>query len=434
MVTKLDPLKPSDAIKALENRGKRLHESLAWQDVWQEAHAQGFTVAKSTGFDILDDIYKAVEKALNEGQTPRQFAKELTPVLQAKGWWGRKQVIDPATGRPTIAQLGSPRRLQTIFDVNMRVSYAAGHWAAFERTKEARPYLRYVAILDEDTRPAHRARHNLCLPVDHPYWDMWAPPCGWNCRCTLQSLSERDVKKLQAEGEALFFEPPADVMTTYVNRRTGVETQVPDGIDPGWAYNPGKAGYLATHGMDKLATAPPELAAGVNDDLEWLVKPVAKEFERWFDLATKGGRVERSTIAVGALNGDVLEGLTKKGIYPESGAITLDQTTAIHMIRDAKVEAGKAVPVDSLRRLPELIARPKAILLDIQENVLVYVFDEPSDPRKGKFAINMDYRIKVRPEGGKPVKVRANAIRTAGLVERRVLTDKNKYEILFGEL
>jgi SPP1 gp7 family putative phage head morphogenesis protein len=434
MVIRLDPLKPRDAIKALETRGKQLHKSFAWQDVWQDVHAQAFTVAKSTGFDILNDIYTAVQKALNEGQTPAQFAKELTPVLQAKGWWGRKEVVDPETGRLVMAQLGSPRRLQTIFDVNMRVSYAAGHWAAFERTKEARPYLRYVAILDEDTRPQHRARHNLCLPVDHPYWDTWAPPCGWNCRCTLQSLSDRDVKQLQAEGEPLFFEPPPEQLVTYINRRTGVESQVPDGIDPGWAYNPGKAGWLATHGMDKLATAPPELAAGVNDDLEWLVKPLAKEFERWFDLAIKGGRVERSTIAVGALNEDVLAALAGRGILPESAAITLDQTTAIHMLRDAKVDAGKAVSVESLRRMPELLARPKAVLLDIQENVLVYVFDEPGDSRNGKLAINMDYRIKVRPDGGKPVKVRANAVRTAGLVERRVLTDKNKYKILSGEL
>ena len=245
MAVELAPLPPRDAIAALEARGLRLDPSFAWQDVWQDAHRDMFTVAKSAGFDIMDEIFAAIETALAEGRTFRDFAAELTPLLQAKGWWGRQAVVDPQTGETVTAQLGSVRRLTTIFDVNMRVSYAAGHWANFERTKSARPFLRYVAIRDDRTRPAHWARHNLVLPVDHPYWDTWAPPCGWNCRCTLQSLSARDVERLRAEGEQLFFEPPADTFRDYVNKRTGEVSRVPDGIDPGWAYNPGKEGSRA---------------------------------------------------------------------------------------------------------------------------------------------------------------------------------------------
>jgi SPP1 gp7 family putative phage head morphogenesis protein len=240
---KLEPLPPIDAIRALQRRGRRLAPTFSWLDAWQADHAAMFTVAKSAGYDVLDMIFAALLKALSEGKTFRDFARELTPLLQDRGWWGRQWTIDPATGERVAAQLGSARRLQTIFDANMRVSYAAGHWAGFERSKSSRPYLRYVAILDEATRPAHRARHNLVLPVDDPYWDWWAPPCGWNCRCTLQSLSERDVERLQAQGVELFFEGPPLDLRPFVNKRTGAVAQVPDGIDPGWAYNPGKAGW-----------------------------------------------------------------------------------------------------------------------------------------------------------------------------------------------
>ncbi len=243
MAVDLVPLPPADAIRALFARGRNLDPSFSWLDVWQEAHAAMFTVAKSAGHDILDEIFQALLEALSKGRTFRDFARDLTPVLQAKGWWGRQPAPDPETGEMRWSQLGSTRRLRTIFDANMRVSYAAGHWSAFERNKATRPYLRYVAILDEATRPAHRARHNLVLPVDHPYWDRWAPPCGWNCRCTLQQLSQRDVERLQKEGERLSFSPPADTFRDFVNKRTGEVTRVPDGIDPGWAYNPGKAGY-----------------------------------------------------------------------------------------------------------------------------------------------------------------------------------------------
>ncbi|MBX3580823.1 MAG: minor capsid protein [Rhizobiaceae bacterium] len=260
-MVQLLPLPPRAAIAALENRGRRLDPTFSWMDAWQEDHAAMLTVAKSAGFDILDDIYQALLAMLSEGKTFRDFSGRLTPILQAKGWWGRQIVLDPLTGQPTPAQLGSLRRLQLIFDVNMRVSYAAGHWRGFERTKAARPYLRYVCVRDDRTRPEHLARHNLVLPVDHPYWDVWAPPCGWNCRCTLQSLSERDVKRLQDEGETLFFEPPPDTFRNFLNKRTGEIIRVPDGIDPGWGYNPGKAGY-----REILRAAREKASAGFADN------------------------------------------------------------------------------------------------------------------------------------------------------------------------
>lgn len=262
MAVRLRPLPPRDAIAAPERRGRRLAPSFNWQDVFQDQHAAMFTVARSAGFDILKDIHDALEASLAEGRTFRDFARDLTPVLQEKGWWGRQPTVDPATGETVISQLGSTRRLQTIFDVNMRVSYATGSWGQFERGREDRPFLRYVAILDRNTRPQHAARHNLVLPVDHPYWDRWAPPNGWNCRCTLQSLSMRDVMRLRREGERLQFEPPAETFMAFRNKRTGEISQVPEGIDPGWAYNPGRVNHKAAINQalaEKSSEGPAEL-------------------------------------------------------------------------------------------------------------------------------------------------------------------------------
>lgn len=240
------PLAPRDAIAALQTRGRRLDPTFSWLDVYAEDHAAMFTVAKSTGHDILADIWAALLQALSEGETFESFSRQLRPVLVRKGWWGEAVQEDPLTGDPVKVRLGSMRRLRTIFDANMRVSYAAGHWARFERGKAARPYLRYVAIQDGLTRPEHQKLHNLVLPVDHPFWATWAPPNGWNCRCTLQQLSQAEVDELIAAGEALIFEPPAMTSRTWENHRTGETRQVPDGIDPGWDYNPGRSGHQAT--------------------------------------------------------------------------------------------------------------------------------------------------------------------------------------------
>lgn len=243
---RLDALSPTDALASLKRRGEKLDPTFDWTEFWQEDHARAFTVAKSAGFDILQDIFSALQTAVDGGgSTPKDFSRTLRPVLEQKGWWGKKTVIDPATGRPRYVQLGSERRLKTIFEANMRVSYAAGHWASFQRNKLDRPWLRYVALEDGRTRPHHLALHNLVLPVDHPFWNTHAPPNGWGCRCTLQSLSDRDLQRLKDSGVALVFEPPVITTRKWVNRRTGEITYVPDGIDPGWDYNPGQSGYRA---------------------------------------------------------------------------------------------------------------------------------------------------------------------------------------------
>ncbi|MAU96173.1 MAG: hypothetical protein CMP81_09825 [Fulvimarina sp.] len=263
MAIELQALPFTEAIAALERRGATLKPQFSWLDDWQADHASMFTVAKSAGFDVLGDIFEAYSKALSEGRTFRDFSKELTPVLQAKGWWGRQLVADPLTGEETIAQLGSTRRLATIFDTNMRVSYAAGHWSSFERNKRARPFLRYVHLEgQENPRLQHQAWHNTVLPVDHPWWNTHACPNGWGCKCTLQSLSQRDVDRLLSQGLPLKFEAPVGGSREWLNKRTGEIQRVPDGIDPGWAYNPGKAGFEAqrTIGVEKLARSAEEVA------------------------------------------------------------------------------------------------------------------------------------------------------------------------------
>ncbi|WP_053081874.1 phage minor head protein [Methylobacterium aquaticum] len=426
------PLPPAEAIAALAVRGQSLEPTFDWRDLSAAEHARAFTVAKSTGFDILRDVYEGAAQALAEGRTLQDFARDLRPTLEAKGWWGRKEVTDPATGEVRVAQLGSIRRLRTIFDTNLRVSYAAGHWAQFERNRTARPILRYVAVLDGRVRPAHALRHNVALPIDDPFWDTWAPPCGWGCRCTLQSLSLRDFAQMRGE---LKTAPPPDTWRTYANTRTGEVTRVPDGIDPGWGYNPGKAGWRASVLADKLAAAPPRLAAAAAADPSWPAPRLADEFGAWFDKAASGLRLEQATFTVGAMDRATLDGLAAHGVEPASGAITMQMQRAGHLVRPEKTAAGKAVPVDVLRRMPELLAAPRAVLLDRRGGELLYVFDVPGDARSGKLVVRVDVPVGVRPPGGGPrAAIPMNVIVSAGMVEAVQLSNPGAYVVLSGAL
>jgi len=228
----LKPLPPEEAIAYFQAKGYRF--SWRWHEMWHADHAAAFTVAKAMRRDILEDIRGALDRALRDGTTYEQFQRELTPVLQTKGWWGMREE------RGQIVRLGSPRRLAVIFGVNIQTAYSVGHYRAMTDPDvlQTRPYWRYVAVNDGRTRPAHRAWHDTVLPADHPWWQTHYPPNGWNCRCTVVSLSAAEMER---DGLRVT-DRPDDRMVLRRDPRTGAQALFPAGIDPGWDYNPGAAG------------------------------------------------------------------------------------------------------------------------------------------------------------------------------------------------
>lgn len=251
----------SEAVEALRRRGMNLIPSEHWATVWQEQHHGAFTVARSAGFDILKDIHAACLDMMERGASFGEFKRNLIPVLQKKGWWGRTTRRDPETGEEKSVQLGSVRRLRTIFDVNMRVSFAQGRWEQQRAVKDAFPYLRYEGILDSRIRPEHRRWHGTILPMDHPWWKTHYPPNGWKCRCDAVAVSDGDLERY---GWRVSEAPDDGPPLPWVNPATGEVTEVPPGIDPGWAYNPGdtdRAARLADTMLEKVGRLPVHLEA-----------------------------------------------------------------------------------------------------------------------------------------------------------------------------
>ena len=183
---------PAEAIEHF--RAKGFHVGFDWRDTAAGEHLRSFTVAKAMKLDVLQDIRGGVDAALAEGLSFRQFQERLEPLLRAKGWWGRQKLIDPLTGKEREVQLGSPRRLRIIYDTNLRMAHAKGHWERIERTAAEAPWLRYVAVLDGRTRPEHMEWHGTVLRFDHPFWETHYPPNGWRCRCLVQQLSDEELE------------------------------------------------------------------------------------------------------------------------------------------------------------------------------------------------------------------------------------------------
>ena len=89
---------PEQAVEFLRSKGLQVSES--WRDLWQTAHRRTFTVARSAGYDVLEDIRSALVESMSKGESYQQFIDKLTPTLQAKGWWGKE--IDYETGEITV--------------------------------------------------------------------------------------------------------------------------------------------------------------------------------------------------------------------------------------------------------------------------------------------------------------------------------------------
>ena len=266
-------------------RAKGFHIGHHWLDTDAATHLESFTVAKAANLDLLRDIRAAVDRALAEGVSWEDFRAELQPLLEHRGWWGRREMRDPRTGETREVQLGSSRRLRTIFRTNLATAYARGKWERIERTAEDLPFLRYVAVNDERTRPDHSAWHGVILPVTDEWWRTHYPPNGWGCRCVVEQLDADDIERRGYE--VLPTRPAYEGQTrAWHNERTGEDVRVPVGVDPGWDHNVGRQDSVRAARsvlVEKIADAPVAVAQ-------------AAVHEGW-DSYASAGRAVRETIS-----------------------------------------------------------------------------------------------------------------------------------------
>lgn len=343
-------LAPADAVAYFRAKGTAM--SWDWHDMLRDDHAAAFTVAKATTVDVLTAIRKQVDKAISSGMTFADFKRTLRPTLQDLGWWGKAEVLDASTGELTQAQLGSTRRLRTIYQTNVQTAYMAGRYQRYVAQADIFPYWRYVAVMDSRTRPAHAALNGKVFRWDDPVWQVIWPPNGWGCRCRVQALTEQDVR---TRGLTVESSTGRIVSKQVLPEKDGPEVTVqgvrytdPNGRDavfwpdPGWDYNPGAK--LVSNARDVLAAkldkAPQEVAGAVVRDVvggngfeDWAANPQGA-----FPVAVlpqdAAQRLGANT-RVGWMLWQGLSAATGSGLTPADVALAQDV-----------IEQGKAVQTD----------------------------------------------------------------------------------------
>lgn len=219
MTISLEPLLFDEAVKFFEEKGLKLSPT-SYSDVWAEENVTAFTVARVTAVDILEDIRKAVADAIEDGTPLHEFKANLADILEAKGWFvpkGEDAEIELPDG--TIRKRLTPWRLNTIYQTNLQSAYSTGRYRQMMEVAAGRPFWQYDAVNDRRTRPAHAAQDGKIYRFDHPFWDTWYPPNGYNCRCTVRTLS---AAEMQRRGLSEWVEGTDEVP------------------DDGFAYNPGR--------------------------------------------------------------------------------------------------------------------------------------------------------------------------------------------------
>lgn len=195
------PLPFEEAIKLFKDKVVLSPEQ--YKKLIAEVKMRAFSVSGVLDADVLMDIYNEVLRGLEGGIAFNDFRKALMPKVES-AWGG-----------------AAPYRLDTIFRTNIQSMYQAGHYKQQMEVIEERPFWQYVAVMDSRTRPAHAAMNEKVFPADHEFWQKNYPPNGFNCRCTVRTLSGREMAR---DG-------------------LSVSKKSQDIADPGFDFNPGKAAW-----------------------------------------------------------------------------------------------------------------------------------------------------------------------------------------------
>lgn len=175
----LKAVKPEKALEYWKTRKPLSRKE--YQALEKEARNRAFRISGLTRQKQLEAVHQALNKALDEGKTLAAFKKEIKSTIEKQGW--------------------SSWRTENIFRTNLASAYSAGAWAEIQATKEAFPYLEYIAVNDDRTRPSHAVLNGLIYPVDHEFWQRNYPPNGFGCRCTTAPVSKWRAEQAGAKIE-----------------------------------------------------------------------------------------------------------------------------------------------------------------------------------------------------------------------------------------
>lgn len=419
-------LEPEDAVKYFESKGCKI--SFDWHEVYEQAHAKAFTVAKITELDLLKDTQDMLTKAMKEGWTEKHFKKEAMALFEKKGWVGHKEVENPKTGEKQIVELGTPRRIRTIFVNNMNSAYAVGRYKKQLEDVDFAPYWQYNCILDGKTRPEHKAMHGKVFRYDDEFWQTHYPPNGWNCRCFVKSLTEREMERkgLKPESSSGHLRDVTDVVGGEERGNKAFDFDVAGKKftlkpDAGWGTNNGiHAWNLDVQAYKKAVNLPKEIQDRFISDMAQNVhnKNILEQFvNKYVDSGNKiiDSNKQRTLTW---LSPTLLKNLKKDKIKPQTPIVVLTDNRIGHTL-------GKKVTKPELIGIYDILNNPDAIYYDYttKDTIGLAYVKNINEKQCLKVCVKLNYLY-----GKKGNKHPVNWISTVGKVLKSEMNDKKNYK------
>lgn len=174
-------------------RGKRALTKEDYDLLNDESRVTAFTVSGYSEAEVLNTFLETLTQACQEGTTKEQFLENMNTFLEKNGYTAL-----------------NPWKSQVIFRTNMQTAMNAGHFKSMTEpmTMKLRPYWQYKTAGDGKVRAEHEAMHDRIYMADDPIWDIWYPPNGFACRCTVVSLSR---KQFERQTNPLETKPPIKI-------------------------------------------------------------------------------------------------------------------------------------------------------------------------------------------------------------------------------
>ena len=195
-----------------------------------EAKVKAFAIAGIAKGDELDTVFRSMQKAIDQGSTLEEFKAECAQIFERRGWTGKRTW-----------------RVDNIFRTNIQTAYNVGQYKQQMETREALPVWQYSAINDSRTRPTHLAMDGRAWPADHPMWNIWYPPNGYRCRCSVIALTARQAAQRGIKVESI---DPTNTLIEPIDPLTGNRMPARQLLpDPGFNSNAGKVYW---HGVGEI--------------------------------------------------------------------------------------------------------------------------------------------------------------------------------------
>jgi SPP1 gp7 family putative phage head morphogenesis protein len=180
-----DPVKPAEALKHF--RALVPVTDAEFEQLDEDAQELAFTVGDVAQLDMVTDVWRALDDALENGSTFSDFKDDVEDMLTSA--WGDEDSY----------------RVETIFRTNLQTAYSYGRYKEQVASADTHPIWEFQAIEDSRTSDICADCDGHVGRADDDWFTEHQPPLHYSCRSTIVAHTEDegpDVSESEPDADA----------------------------------------------------------------------------------------------------------------------------------------------------------------------------------------------------------------------------------------